>query len=137
MTDKYQIVCEIGDYHIKLGEEIVCYDLRSPATATENWNNVVSRLNGLNAKKDVLKKEIERLKTQNKDLLYTNVKNMELLEKENKELKQVLGSILLEVKKDITNTSCTGEITVFINPNSFNLISDVLRKYGALKEWYE
>jgi hypothetical protein len=59
------------------------------------------------------------------------------LKEENEQLKQVLGNILLEVKRDITITNCTGEIKVFINPNSFNLISDVLRKYGALKEWYE
>lgn len=59
------------------------------------------------------------------------------LNEENEQLKQVLGSILLEVRKDITNTSCTGEIKVFIHPNSFDLISNVLRKYGALKEWYE
>lgn len=59
------------------------------------------------------------------------------LSEENEQLKQVLGNILLEVKRDITNTSQTGEVKVFINPNSFNLISDVLRKYGALKEWYE
>jgi len=57
--------------------------------------------------------------------------------KEDEQLKQVLGSILIEVKRDITNTSQTGEVKVFINPNSFDLISDVLRKYGALKEWYE
>jgi hypothetical protein len=56
---------------------------------------------------------------------------------ENEQLKQVLGNILLEVKRDITITNCTGEIKVFINQNSYELISDVLRKYGALKEWYE
>lgn len=59
------------------------------------------------------------------------------LEKENEQLKKVLGAILLEVKQDITNTNQTGEIKVFINPNSFELISEVLRKYGALKGWYE
>lgn len=59
------------------------------------------------------------------------------LEKENKELKEVLGNILLEVKRDISIKNQTGEIKVFINPNSFDLISEVLRKYGALKEWCE
>lgn len=57
--------------------------------------------------------------------------------KENEQLKKVLGGILLEVKRDISNTNQTGEIRVFINPDSFNLISEVLQKYGALKEWYE
>lgn len=54
---------------------------------------------------------------------------------ENNELKQILGSILLEVKKDISNTNQTGEITVFINPHSFEMISEVLKKYGLLKDW--
>lgn len=61
---------------------------------------------------------------------------MNNIAQENEELKKVLGSILREVKRDISNTNQTGEITVVINPNSFNLISEVLRKYGALKEWY-
>lgn len=61
---------------------------------------------------------------------------MNNIAQENEELKKVLGSILREVKRDISNTNQTGEITVFINPNSFNMISEVLRKYGALKEWY-
>ena len=56
---------------------------------------------------------------------------------ENEELKKVLGAILLEVKKDISNTNQTGEIKAFINPNSFELISEVLKKYGALKGWYD
>lgn len=59
------------------------------------------------------------------------------LNDENEQLKKVLGTILLEVKRDISNTNQTGEIRVFINPDSFNLISEVLRKHGALKEWYE
>lgn len=66
-----------------------------------------------------------------------NANRVGKLEKENEQLKKVLGAILLEVKRDISNTNQTGEIRVFINPNSFNLISEVLRKYGALKEWYE
>ena len=63
--------------------------------------------------------------------------NLNRLTEENEQLKKVLGAILLEVKRDISNINQTGEIRVFINPNSFNLISEVLRKYGALKEWYE
>ena len=61
---------------------------------------------------------------------------MNNIAQENEELKKVLGSILREVKRDISNTNQTGEITVFINPNIFELISELLRKYGALKEWY-
>ena len=56
--------------------------------------------------------------------------------KENEELKETLGAILLEVKRDIAITNYTGEIKVFINPGRFELISEVLKKYGALKEWY-
>ena len=52
------------------------------------------------------------------------------LEKENKELKEVLGNILLEVKQDITITNQTGEIKVFINPHYYNMISEILRKYN-------
>ena len=58
------------------------------------------------------------------------------LSDENEQLKKVLGAILLEVRRDISNTNQTGEIKVFINPNSFELISEVLKKYGALKDWY-
>ena len=65
------------------------------------------------------------------------VQKLNNLSDENEELKKVLGAILLEVKRDISNTNQTGEIKVFINPNSFDLISEVLRKYGALKEGYE
>lgn len=59
------------------------------------------------------------------------------LYKENKELKQVLGSILIEVRRDISATNHSGEVKAFVNPNSFDLISNVLKKYGALKDWYE
>ena len=59
------------------------------------------------------------------------------LNEENERLKKVLGSILIEVRRDISITNYIGEIKVFINPNSFELISEVLRKYGALKEWYK
>ena len=40
-------------------------------------------------------------------------------QKENEQLKQVLGNILIEVKRDITYTGCTGEIKVVINPKSY------------------
>ena len=71
------------------------------------------------------------------ELINKIVEENKELKEENEQLKQVLGSILIEVKRDITNTSQTGEVKVFINPNSFDLISDVLRRYGALKEWYD
>ena len=68
--------------------------------------------------------------------LHNCLKEIDKLIKENEQLKKVLGAILLEVKQDISNTNQTGEIKVFINPNSFELISEVLKKYGALKGWY-
>ena len=42
------------------------------------------------------------------------------------QLKKVLGAILLEVKRDISNTNQTGEIRVFINPHSFNFGNNTL-----------
>lgn len=63
--------------------------------------------------------------------------DLQRAEEENEQLKETLGAILLEVRRDITNTNQTGEMKVFINPNKFELISEVLKKYGALKEWYE
>lgn len=83
--------------------------------------------------------EIDELKRENKKLNESCVRygfEVGRLEEENEQLKKVLGAILLEVKQDISNTNQTGEIKVFINPNSFDLISEVLRKYGALKDWY-
>ena len=83
--------------------------------------------------------EIDTLKRENKKLNESCVRygfEVGRLEEENEQLKKVLGAILLEVKQDISNTNQTGEIKVFINPNSFDLISEVLRKYGALKDWY-
>ena len=52
------------------------------------FDEIIDLANGLNEKNKVLRKEIERLRTQNKDLLYSNAKNIELLEKENEQLKQ-------------------------------------------------
>ena len=46
MTEQYKIVKEYGDYHIKKGDNIICYDLCSPSTAKENWEIVVNLLNG-------------------------------------------------------------------------------------------
>ena len=110
----------------------------------ENIEVLCDRLNWL-------VEENERLKEYNNNLMkqallfdvQTIPNTMEImeantqLEEENEELKKTLGAILLEVKRDITITNQTGEIKVFINPNRFELISEVLRKYGALKEWYE
>lgn len=59
------------------------------------------------------------------------------LREENKQLKEVLGSILIEVRRDITVTNHCSEVKAFVTPNSFDLIVDVLKKYGALKGWYE
>lgn len=56
---------------------------------------------------------------------------------ENEQLKEVLGSILIEVRRDISATNHSGEVKAFVTPNSFDLISNVLKKYGALKDWYE
>lgn len=70
------------------------------------------------------------------DLLNEQEETIKTLTKENEELKEILGAILLEVKRDITVTNQTGEIKVFINPNSYEKISEILRKYGALKGWY-
>ena len=50
------------------------------------FDEIIDLANGLNEKNKVLRKEIERLKRQNEDILYNNAKNMELLEKENEQL---------------------------------------------------
>lgn len=100
---------------------------------------VIYLLNKLHSRNKRLEEKIQRerasfTKTHERWSKEAETKIKELSE-ENEELKKVLGAILLEVKQDISNTNQTGEIRVFINPNSFNLISKVLRKYGALKEW--
>lgn len=59
------------------------------------------------------------------------------LSDENEQLKQVLGSILIEVRREISATNHSSEVKAFVNPNSFDLISNVLKKYGALKDCYE
>ena len=124
----------------------------------QNWESLDEekdeQLDKQNQALKKLKKENEQLKSKNDDMRFLinnisaqrdefhhggreNANRVGKLEKENEELKKALGAILIEVKRDITNTNQTGEIRAFINPNSFNLISEVLRKYGALKEWYE
>lgn len=94
-----------------------------------------------------LKKENEQLKIQlqntsdQRDEFHRgareNANRVRVLAEENEELKQVLGSILIEVRRDISATNHSGEVKAFVNPNSFDLISDVLKKYGALNDWYE
>ena len=94
-------------------------------------------LNDLHEENIKMKKDFNSC-SHNWALMYDEAKDkVEELSEENEQLKQVLGNILLEVKRDITNTNVTGEVKTFINPNSYELISEVLRKYGALKEWYE
>lgn len=62
-------------------------------------NRLEKENEGLNAKNKVLYKEIERLKIQNKDLLYSNAKNIELLEKENEQLKSDNNRLVNETAK--------------------------------------
>ena len=58
MTEKqFRLVNELGDYHIKDGDDELCYDLCSPSMAKENWNNVVNRLNELVEENDQLKSD--------------------------------------------------------------------------------
>ena len=76
---------------------------------------------------------IERLK---RNFRVLDEVKCELVE-ENEQLKEVLGSILIEVRRDISATNHSSEVKAFVTPNSFDLISDVLKKYGALKDWYE
>ena len=60
MTEKqFRLVNEFGDYHIKDGDEELCYDLCSPSMAKENWNNVVNRLNELAEENQALKKFVK------------------------------------------------------------------------------
>ena len=95
----------------------------------DGWNNLAhERIFELEEENESLK-DVNDYSAMRRDVLR--------YKKENEQLKKVLGGILLEVKRDISNTNQTGEIRVFINPDSFNLISEVLQKYGALKEWYE
>ena len=59
MTEKqFRLVNELGDYHIKDGDDELCYDLCSPSMAKENWNNVVNRLNELAEENQRLKAQL-------------------------------------------------------------------------------
>ena len=60
MAEKqFRLVNELGDYHIKDGDDELCYDLCSPSMAKENWNNVVNRLNELAEENQALKKFVK------------------------------------------------------------------------------
>lgn len=148
MTDKrfivvYDDIIDLGSIYDSETERFISVGL---LTRTELICNLLNELNNENY---MLKKSNKYLQEYNNkllrkplltDVLPNAIEIMNInreLEKENDKLKEVLGNILLEVKRDITNTTCTGEIKVFINPNSYDLISDVLRKYGGLKGWYE
>ena len=62
MTEKqFRLVNEFGDYHIKDGDEELCYDLCSPSMAKENWNNVVNRLNELAEENQKLIQKVDLL----------------------------------------------------------------------------
>ena len=61
---------------------------------------------------------------ENLDIIDCEYRMNELAE-ENEQLKQVLGSILIEVRKDIGATNHSGEVKAVVNPNSFDLIYDV------------
>lgn len=71
---------DIGYYNFK-GEKLLAH-------------LICNELNRLIEKNKVLYKEIMRLKTQNNDLLFSNANNMEVLKKENKEIKTVLNEVL-------------------------------------------
>ena len=65
-------------------------------------NNYEKENKGLNEKNKVLHKEIERLKRQNGDILYNNAKNMELLEKENEQLKSEINMLKTTIGRNET-----------------------------------
>ena len=80
------------DFEDVNGHKIVDFknDKEYPLETIGDFREVVDLMNGLTAKNKVLRKEIERLKRQNEDILYNNAKNMESLEKENEKLKQLI-----------------------------------------------
>lgn len=147
--DGFQDLCEmlneLNDENEQLKKEYLKLDHRHGLLHDECLD--------VECERDSLKKDVESLEKENEQLKIRfkeerdtamklgsecdslTIKNQKL-KQENEELKQVLGSILIEVKQQIS-THKTGEIRAFINPNSFDLISDVLRRYGALKEWYD
>jgi len=83
------------DFEDPTGHKIVDFknDKEYPLETIGDFREVVDLMNGLTAKNKVLHKEIERLKTQNEDILYNNAKNMELLEKENEQLKKEINML--------------------------------------------
>ena len=100
---RFRIVNEFGDYHIKDGDDELCYDLCSPSIAKENWNNVVNLLNELNDECEFL--EIENESFEHSATLYAELYHKSL--KENKELKQsnkdawnLIQFIYNEIKED-------------------------------------
>ena len=64
---QFRLVNELGDYHIKDGDDELCYDLCSPSMAKENWNNVVNRLNELAKKNKELKYHLNRTEKELKE----------------------------------------------------------------------
>lgn len=89
MTDnkRFRLVNELGDYHIKDGDDELCYDLCSPSMAKENWNNVVNRLNELADENLQLKKEIVLLQNSLHDC---NMKSRKLAISEMRDTGEVL-----------------------------------------------
>ena len=85
---QFRLVNELGDYHIKDGDDELCYDLCSPSMAKENWNNVVNRLNELAEENEEFRKRTKELiavsldyPTINLDLIAEAIKSLrELIE---------------------------------------------------------
>lgn len=128
-------------------DEKVEYEDYQAFADSMSGDDVVNRLNGLDGTVKSLTDDYEQLLKENKELqgkydrqlwIYNGLGcEYDQLKEENEELKQVLGSMLIEVKQEISASHKTGEIRAFINPKNYNLISDVLRRYGALKGWYD
>ena len=106
----------------------------------QSYGEVVQLLNKLNDENKTFREALRELKEIG-DYQAMRIKELDdenqKLKQENEQLKQVLGSILIEVKQEISAPHKTGEIRAFINPKSYDLISDVLKRYGALKGWYD
>lgn len=109
------------DYERHGEEQIVIEDI-----SREKAHKVRDRLNELNDENEQLKSREHELALEINGLV-----------DENEQLKQALGSILIEVKQEFSASHKAGEVRAFINPRSYDLISDVLRRYGALKGWYD
>ena len=85
---QFRLVNELGDYHIKDGDDELCYDLCSPSMAKENWNNVVNRLNELAEENKKQKDFINQLQEELVFFKTANVNVILKLEEENEKLKQ-------------------------------------------------